>query len=166
MSVLMAASFAAVLAAQPPALEVKMGLWEITSTTDIGGQMPAVDTSKMTPEQKAQVEAAMKAMMGSHANVTKSCMTKEKFQNESFMNSGAPGQNCKQTLTTNTPSALEGNVTCTGDHPMAGQIRIDALSPTSVKGMIKSEMTEQGRKMTVNVALTGKWLGADCGKDK
>jgi hypothetical protein len=42
-----------VVLAQAPALDIKMGLWEITTTTQIGGQTPQVDTSEMTPEQKA-----------------------------------------------------------------------------------------------------------------
>jgi hypothetical protein len=39
----------AVLLAQAPSLDVKMGLWEMSMTSNAGGQMPAVDTSKMTP---------------------------------------------------------------------------------------------------------------------
>src|SRR5689334_3647145 len=103
----LATTTATVLFAQPPALDVKMGLWEVTSTTNIGGDMPPVDTSKMTPQQKAQVEQAMKGMMGSHTNTTKSCMTREKFEKESFMIGNEPNQNCRQTLTTNTRSAFD-----------------------------------------------------------
>jgi len=161
-----AATTATVLFAQPPALDVKMGLWEVTSTTDIGGDMPPVDTSKMTPQQKAQVEQAMKSVMGSHTNTTKSCMTREKFEKESFMTGNQPGQNCKQTLTTNTRSAFDATVVCTGEHPMKGQMHIDALSSTSIKGNFKAATTEQGRTMNVTATLTGKWLGADCGSEK
>src|SRR2546423_271013 len=41
---LLTASIVAIAFAQAPALDVKMGLWEVTSTTNIGGQMPAIDT--------------------------------------------------------------------------------------------------------------------------
>src|SRR5438876_2644021 len=47
---LLCASLTAVLLAQAPALNVKMGLWEITTTAKVGGQPPAIDTGKMTPE--------------------------------------------------------------------------------------------------------------------
>src|SRR5688500_469256 len=63
-----------------PLLDVRMGLWEVTSTTDIGG-MPAVDTSKMPPQVQAQMAAAMAGAMGK-PSVLKSCMTKEKFVTE------------------------------------------------------------------------------------
>jgi hypothetical protein len=154
------------VSAQTPALDVKMGLWEISSTTEIGGQMPDIDTSKMTPEQKARMEQAMKAMMGSHTNVTKSCVTKEKFDTSKFMGGNEVGQTCKQTITTNTRSTLDASVVCTGENAMTSQMHIDALSSTAFKGTAKGTGTNQGRTMTVSVNMTGKWLGADCGDTK
>jgi hypothetical protein len=154
------------LLAQVPVLNVKMGLWEITSTTDVGGQMPAIDTSKMTPEQKARMEAAMKGMMGAHANVAKTCMTKEKFEKSAFMVTDQPGTTCTQTITANTRTALEASATCVGTRAMTALMHFDALSPTSMKGVVKTSNTEQGRTMTMNTAMTGKWLSADCGDVK
>jgi hypothetical protein len=164
-SACLSVSLAAVVVAQAPALDVRMGLWEMTMTTQVGGQVPEFDTSKMTPEQKARVEESMKRMMGTRTNVTKSCMTREKFEKSAFMNDRAD-QNCKQALTTNTRSTLEGTLTCTGEHPRSGQLHIDALSPTSVKGVIKSANTEQGRTMNIDIVMTGKWISADCGSEK
>ena len=157
---------AAVVVALAPALDIRMGLWEITSTTEIGGQMPAVDTSKMTPEQKAKVEAAIKGMLGTRSDVVKTCMTKEKLDKSVLMMENQPGVTCKQTLTTNTRTSLDATITCAGERSMTGQMHVDAPSPTSIKGNIKSSSSEQGRTMTVNVAMTGKWLGADCGDVK
>lgn len=165
-SALLFASITAVVFAQAPALDVKMGLWEMTSVTDLGGQMPAVDTSKMTPQQKAQIDAAMQSMMGTHTNVMKSCITKEKFSDSTFMMPQQPGQTCKQVLTTNTRTTLEGSVTCTGANAMAMQMHMDALSSTSIKATVKSAQTNRGRTMNVTATMTGKWLGADCGDTK
>ena len=47
---------AGLAAAQSPNLDVKLGLWEITTVTK-GAGMPAMDTSKMPPEARARVEA-------------------------------------------------------------------------------------------------------------
>jgi hypothetical protein len=164
-SIVLLSSITAVVLAQVPALDVKMGLWEITSTSQVGGSMPSIDTSKMTPEQKAQMEAAMKSMMGAHQNVAKSCITKEKFEKEGIM-PAEKGQDCKQTIVTNTRAALDAKVVCTGDRPMTAQLHADALSSTSFKATIKSSTTDQGKQMTVDVAMTGKWLAADCGSVK
>jgi hypothetical protein len=163
---LIAATGVAVVLAQAPALDVKMGLWEMTTSSVVGGQTPAIDTSKMTPEQRARVETAMQGMMGAHTNVAKSCMTREKFDRSSFMATDEPGSACKQTITTNTRSTLEGTMSCTGEHPTTGQIHIDALSSTNVKATIKMSETNQGKTMNVNLTMTGKWLSADCGTVK
>lgn len=156
----------AIALAQAPALDVKMGLWEITSTMNIGGEMPMMDTSKMTPEQKAQMDAAMKSMVGAHTNVQKTCVTRETFDKSNFMMSDQPGMTCKQTVSTNTRSVLDAKVVCTGEHSMTVQMHVDALSPTAFKGSMSSSATEQGKTMKVDGTMTGKWLGADCGNVK
>jgi hypothetical protein len=163
---MLAASVAALGAQAPvtPALNVRMGLWEITSTLDIGGDMPSVDTSKMTPQQKAQMEAAMQAMKGAHTTTGQSCISKENFNAASLMDNDE--KNCKQTITTNTASALEATVTCTGDRAMTATLHVDAVSQTAIKATFKSSNTEQGKTMSVNGSFTGKWLGADCGNKK
>ncbi len=164
LSAAMAVSLAAVLIAQAPALDVRMGLWEVSTTTQVGGQMPDVDTSKMTPEQKARVEEMMKGVMSGRTNVTKTCMTREKLEKQSFMDSDR--HNCKQTMNTNTHTVLDSTVTCTGENAMTAEMRIEAASPTSIKGVVKSENSMRGRTMNVNINLTGRWLGADCGDVK
>jgi Protein of unknown function (DUF3617) len=161
-----ALSLTAVAAAQAPALNVNMGLWEITSVSEVSGQMPGFDTSKMTPDEKAKMDEAMKAFMGKHTNTDTTCMTKEQFDKSNFMTGDEPGPNCKQTLTTNTRTTLEGAVACTGERPMTAQMHIDALSPTAFKASMKSATTDQGKTMTVAVEMTGKWVGASCGNKK
>ena len=150
------------VAQQTPALNVNMGLWELTSAINIGGDRPAMDTSKMTPEQKARMEAAMQGMMGQHTSTTKSCITKDKFNKTTFFENEDPNTTCTQTLSTNTRSTLDVTVVCTGARPQTNQLHFDALSPTSFKGTIKSSSVARGQTMTMNGILTGKWLGADC----
>jgi len=166
-AVLLSISMVAVVLAQRPALNLKMGLWELTSIGQVGGQMPAIDTSKMTPEQKAKFEAAIKsAVMGAHTSVFKSCITQEKFEKANFMMSDKDAETCKQTVSTNTPTALDAAVTCTGEQPRTGQIHVEALSSTAFKGTMKFTSTQNGRTMTVDGTMTAKWLTADCGTVK
>src|SRR5262245_15708355 len=94
------AGLGAVLVAQAPALDVKFGLWENTIVMNMGGA-PPVDTSKMTPEQAAQMAAAMKAM-GERTVTDKTCVTKEDLANESFMLPQTGGMTCTRKITTNT----------------------------------------------------------------
>jgi Protein of unknown function (DUF3617) len=163
----MAVFFSAILAAQPPALNVKMGLWEITSASKIGGELPAIDTTKMTPEQKARSEAARQKMMEGRSRIAQTCMTKEKFEKSNFVDArDVPGSTCKKTVTTNTGSTLDANEVCTGEHIRTMHVHIDAQSSESWKGNTQMSITESGKTTTVSVALTAKWLGADCGTRK
>ncbi len=155
-------SVAAVAVADAPALDVKMGLWEVTTSMQIAGQMPAFDTSKLTPEQKAQVEKMMQSMMAAHTRMTQMCMTQEKFEQSTFLMDDDSGAKCKQTLTTNSKSTLDSTVECSGARTTTARMHIDARSPTSVEGTIDTVGTDQGKSITVAMKLTGKWLGADC----
>jgi hypothetical protein len=159
-------SLSAIALAQAPVLDVQMGLWELSSTVNLGGEMPMIDTSKMTPEQKAQMDAAMKSMMGAHTNTQKTCVTREKFNKSAFMMDDQPGTTCKQTVSTNTRSVLDAKVVCTGERAMTMQMHVDALSPTTIKGTMKSANSEQGKTITMDATMTGKWLAADCGDVK
>jgi hypothetical protein len=170
-ALLFAMPLAAVLAAQAPALDVRMGLWEVTATTTIGGQMPSMtgmDMSSMTPEQQARMAEAMKGMMGAHTTTSKSCLTREEFDKSSLlgMNDEEKDADCRQTITTNTRTTLEGSVTCKGAQEMSGRVHIEAASPTAFSGTFNSSSGASGQAMTFGVTMAGKWLGADCGDVK
>ncbi len=165
-SALLALSTAALLVAQTPVrplLNVRMGLWEVTSTTNIGG-LPGVDTSKMSAQQQAQIAKAMAGAVGK-PTVTKSCMTRDKFVTERAPLE-QPGTTCQQTIQTNTAMVLENTMICTGERPSKAVSRTEALSPTEFAASVTSSSTAQGRELTVTLKMTGKWLGADCGTVK
>lgn len=161
----MIAGLTAVLAAQgAPKMNVKMGLWEMTSTMSMSGDMPGVDMSKMTPEQQAQMKAAM-SQMANKPETTKSCLTKEKFENGQMM---SERQNCKQTLVANTASAYDVKVECAEKDGTTTNGRFHFEAPTSdtVHGTIETTSVSRGRTMNMKGTITGKWLGADCGAVK
>jgi hypothetical protein len=155
---------AVILAQTVPALDVKFGLWEMAMTVDIGGTPPQMDTSKMTPAQKAQMEAAMKEMMGQHTSTKRQCVTKADLAKS--MGETSPGQTCKDTVTTNTGTVYDVTRACTGERTEKAQIHMEAVGREAMKGMVKSSTTEDGRTQTANISFTGKWVAADCGKEK
>ena len=163
---LFALSITVLLVSQTPArplLDLRMGLWEVTSTMDIGG-IPGVDMSKMSPQMKAQMEAAMKGTMPK-PTVLQSCMTREKFVLERTPVE-QPGTTCHHTVQTNTAKVMENTMICTGERPSKSVSRTDAQSPTAFTGNVASTSTAGGREMGVTIKMTGKWLGADCGAVK
>ncbi|HEY6211058.1 MAG TPA: DUF3617 domain-containing protein [Vicinamibacterales bacterium] len=164
-----ALSITALVAAQSPMLDVKMGLWETTTKINMGNmpQMPQLSEdqlAKMPPAQRAQIENMMKTMQGAPVTV-KTCMTKEKFQKNSFMQE-RPNQNCKQTITNNTAKSMDAAVVCTGPSAMTAQMHIEAVSSTEYKGHMTGKANARGGEMDMTVDMNGKWLGADCGDVK
>lgn len=164
-AILVSAGLAVVVCAQAAGLDVKLGLWEITQSAGVGG-MPGVDTSKMSPEQLAQIQAMMSAA-GSAARPTKTCLTKEKLEKETYdlVMARPSSSHCRQKLATNTSTVLDGTVECRGSESPS-QLHVEAVSPTSITGSIETTNTIRGRSMTTTMKVTGQWVGADCGKIK
>ena len=159
---------AAVLAAQAPVLDVKLGLWENTIVTNMSGMaMPQMDTSKMPPEQAAKMAEAMKAMMGPRTITEKNCLTKEDLQKDSFMLPEDSKMKCTRTITANTRATFAADIDCTGERSMKGQINVESLDGgNAYRSTMK--MASSGRGQTVNLSMTstGKYLGPACGDVK
>jgi hypothetical protein len=159
---------AAVLAQAPqaPKLNVKLGLWEMTSSVNLGGDMPdmtGMNMGQMTPEQRAQMQAAMKAMMGTHTSVDKTCMTKEKLDSSAFMMPDDANASCKPTIGTNTATTLDADVSCTGSETTKAHVHIVASSPTAITGTATATTTQDGKTMTMDIKTSGTWIAAACG---
>jgi Protein of unknown function (DUF3617) len=154
----------ATLLAQTPALNVRLGLWETTVTTKVAGNMPGMDMSKLTPDQRARMEAAMKQFMGTHTTTHKSCMTKADLEKASFLGKDEP--NCKTTVVKNTSTMMEAHQVCAGDDARTVDLHFEAASPTAVTGTIKSTDTTGGKTVNVDGTITARWLSADCGNAK
>ena len=158
-ALVIAAGLSALVLAQTPNMNVKLGLWEMTMSLDMG---PAggIDTSKMPPEQRAQVEAMMKGR-GMAPMVIKNCMTKEKLAEQKFT-TDRPGQTCTQKVTKATATTLDMVQTCTGDQPMTSEIHIEMVTPASMKMVAK----QIGGRGPATVTMTGKWISENCGEVK
>jgi hypothetical protein len=149
------------------ALNVKLGLWELTSTSETSG-MPPIDTSKMTPEVRARIEAAMKARGGTPSSpiVRRDCLTKEKLANYAFQDPQANDSSCKRTIVTNTPTLMEMHIECASARKMTGDFRVEVLAPDTVKMTTKMAAGEGAQVMNINGTMNGKWVSAACGDVK
>ena len=130
----------------------------------MGGAAPVVDTSKMSAQQKAQVEAMMQAMTKPQTITDKQCITREDFERELLFNRD-PDDDCTQLLTTNTATVLEGTITCKGDNAMTGTMRIQASSPTAFSGAMRSSGSQGGRQITMSATMDAKFVSATCPKE-
>jgi hypothetical protein len=116
---LLSGAAAVVFAQTAPSLDVKPGLWELTLTSsiDLGGA-PPMDTSKMTPAQKAKMEETMKMLTQQHTDTQKKCITKEEMA-KSFLEGNE--ESCTDKVTSNTAAVFDMTRTCTGERPSTTQ---------------------------------------------
>jgi Protein of unknown function (DUF3617) len=149
------------------ALNVKLGLWELTSTSETSG-MPPIDTSKMTPEVRARIEAALKARGGTPSApiVRRDCLTKEKLANYAFQDPQANDSSCKRTIVTNTSTLMEMHIECASARKMTGDFRVEVLAPDTVKMTTKMAGGEGAQVMNINGTMNGRWVSASCGDVK
>jgi hypothetical protein len=153
-------------------LNVKAGLWEMTSTHSMTGMpaMPALppDTlAKMTPEQRARMEAAMKqsGAGGPTTNVRKECITKEKLEKRSAFDENR--KDCTRTVVSSTGSKLEMKIHCEGkEQGTDGTFLLEAVSSENVKGTMQFVTNSNGRTMNMNFTFNSRYLGPACGDVK
>ncbi|MGA2354551.1 MAG: DUF3617 domain-containing protein [Terriglobales bacterium] len=152
-------------------LNVKEGLWEVTMTRSTSGMpnasmanIPPDALAKMTPQQRAQVEA----MMGGKpsTDVRKECVTKEKLEkNAAFSNTRGE---CTRTVVSSTGRKVEAKFHCEEKQSVSdGNFVMEALGSDNVKGTIHMAVsTSSGHNMTMDMTIASKYLGQDCGDVK
>jgi hypothetical protein len=165
-----ALAVALALATETPQLNVKLGLWEISTFPQVNGSLPITDEQlqKLPPDQRAKFEAAMQAAIarGSQPRIFKECMTAEK-RSRGFNAGSDPSKNCQTTLVTNTPSEFESRHECaTEDGKQSTSVHFRIVSPDQVSGTVNALISHGAKTMTVNSTMQGKWIGADCGSVK
>ena len=143
-------------------LNVKTGLWEITSTTLMQGAppIPAEVLAKMSAEQRAQMEAMFASRADKpRTHVSKECVTEEDLQ-EPFKPD--EDENCTRKVIKSSATAQEFELSCTGKHLSHGTMRVDAPTPQSMTGKLEVQIENEGKTMTLHTQLKGRWLGASC----
>jgi hypothetical protein len=156
------------LAAENTPLNVKPGLWEVTSDSEHSGTppIPAEALARMSPEQRAKLEAAMQQSMGPQHRVAKRCVTQadidKGFADMEHMGHG----NCTQNVASSTSTLRAGTFSCTGPENTSGTYRVEARSRESVVANWDVTTSNAGNTMKMKSAMQGKWLGADCGSVK
>ncbi len=149
-------------------LNVKEGLWEVTATHSMSGMpvpnIPPDALAKMSPEQRARVEAMVKG--SPTTDVRKDCVTKEKLeQHSAFSNNRGE---CTRTVVSSTGSKLELKFHCEEKQSSSdGTFLMEAIAPDNVKGTMHMVVnSNKGHTMTMDFTINSKYLGAACGDVK
>ncbi len=161
------ATAGALWAADQP-FDIKPGLWNMTSTTEMSGMPPIPNIDSMSPEQRARVEAAMKGMAAKPNTYTnKSCITREGIEKAITRASSSNG--CSPKLTSITSSKAVLHVDCTqprGEMKSNGDLTIERKDSEHITGGGTIKVTGSGRSMDMKWSMTGAFVSSDCGNVK
>ena len=151
-------------------LNASPGLWQITTQSQLSGQMPMIDESainNLPPARRAKFEAAMKTAMAKAAgpHVFKECLTREKLAKGFDL--AKPDPSCVRTVVTSSSSALEVRELCTSAREnRSGDYKFALANGTTAAGSVHMVMSHGGKAMTIDGTMKGQWLSSDCGAVK
>ncbi|MBS0378329.1 MAG: DUF3617 family protein [Proteobacteria bacterium] len=166
-----------VLAAQaaPPAagttklaMDVELGLWEVTSAGGMSGAspIPASVMAQLPPDQLAKVQAAMAKQ--NQAQKYKQCMTPEKL-NKGFVRRehGGDDSNCQMNVKTNTSTEFAATQVCTAQKDnmdYTANIHFNLSGRHTAHGTVDVTLKQaDGRTTVIHRTIDAQWLGSDCG---
>ena len=147
-------------------LDVKTGLWEVTSTPQVGAMPPMPPhLGRLTPEQRAKIEERWKANAAERAKPRPRILVspRKKLTNETPFGEHKPS--CKRTVLTSTSSTLEVQEQCAEANRTKLDVtfRVEAVNSENVKGVVEAAMSGGGRAMKTSSEITGKWVSPVCG---
>jgi uncharacterized protein DUF3617 len=145
-------------------LDVKLGLWEVTTAATTGGQIPvpAEVLAKLTPGQRARIEERLKAQSSGTTKTTtrRQCLTKEQLDKGATF--GEERKSCTRTVLTSTSSRLDLRVECADQgRTSEGTLQIEALDSENVRGTAQS-MFSGDHTLNPGSTFTARWIGPIC----
>jgi len=143
-------------------LDIKPGLWEVSSKTDMSGSpIPAEVLAQMPPDRREQMMAMFKNRKAA-THTIQTCITKDDLGRPFKAQDEEAG--CKSTIVTATPTKAEYKIQCSGSEAHSGVMKIEALSRESIRG--STIMQVNSGKATVANEMSGRWVAANCGNVK
>jgi hypothetical protein len=143
-------------------LDIRTGTWEITATTHMSGTPLSNEMlSKMTPEQRAEVQAAMReeAAKGPQTEVSRECITPEEVERPF---ASADLENCTQQIVRTTRTTQEARLQCTGEYKGSGLLRVTAPNPQTMTATLELSAGDGPTPFTIKAQMKGRWLAAAC----
>ena len=157
--------------AEPIKLNIKLGLWEIATQANISGAPPIPEDAlaKMSPEQRARMQAAIQSSMADAAKprLAKHCVTQEKVAQGFDLDRQHNSTTCQKKIVTNTSTELQLTETCPEDNgSMSLDEHVQLGGSGQMAGTVHFVKSSGGKTMTVDSTVKGQWLSASCGDIK
>jgi hypothetical protein len=162
----------------PPAagedLNLRAGLWEVSIVSDFSNFMPADQKARMekafaqmTPQQRAQAEAAMKNYQANAGkpSITKACMTREGIAKMSTVNPPGRDSTCRRTDLKATSNVREFHEECSAEDGKKTGATVHVSAPNPETYLVEWT-ADPGSNVDAKFRISAKWLNADCGNVK
>lgn len=156
----------ALSAAGAEKLNVKLGLWEMTTVMRMSGMppLPKELLDKMTPQARAEMQARLKAEAAEEPEpeVSSECITQEDLD-KPFQSSNA--DECTNTIVRTTRTTQEIRMVCNGKVKGSGVFRVSTPTPETMTGDLDLKAGDGADAFIVKGKVKGRWLGPDCGDE-
>ena len=145
-------------------LNIKVGLWEVTTTMAKSGSIPipAEMLARLTPEQRARVEERMKASATDTTKVTTRtyCLTRNQLAKGTTF--GEDPKACSRTVLISTPRRVNARIDCVSQGVKSkGALQVEALDPENIRGAINLIATD-GHSSSSTSTFTAEWVSPVC----
>lgn len=164
------ASMALAAAGTVQPLNVKTGLWEVTTTSVTNGAPPIspdmqAKLDQLPPEQRAKVEEMIKNKFSGTPTTAsyKKCVTKEDLNKNPL---GKPDDRCPWTVVTSTGTDMEIR---TSSCPLENggvkgdvNLKFHVVDSENVTASMQATAAGNGQTAKFGGTYKGKWLGATC----
>ena len=146
-------------------LNVKAGLWEVTTTGASSKDvvLPAALLEKLSSEQRARIEERIKASRSDTAKTTikKRCLTREQLRRGMLFR--PDGESCTWTLLTSTSSKVEMRGDCVDQgFKTEARLLIEELSPDEAEGSLQFSTNGENTIPATTSTFKAKWIGPRC----
>lgn len=156
-------------------LDVRTGLWEITTKRSTTGMpelpsmpnMPPEMLARLPPAQRVQIENMMKTRrkVAPGVQVHKTCITQASL--DKTPDFGPVKRDCTRTRDSRSARGWQVQQVCrVGGSKQTMNIRYDVVNRETIKGIVDIAMRDGADTITMKQEMQGRWLGADCGDVK
>lgn len=130
----------------------KVGLWNVSTTTDLAMAMP--------PEAMGQ----MKGMkMPATTHTSQMCMSAEEVNSDAPPHIDANATGCDTRILSHTGSSMTAEMTCNGSMKGKGHMQISYSGEEHYSGSYNFQGTVEGNAANMTSSFRGDWVKADCG---
>lgn len=146
-------------------MNVKTGQWQTTVLVNSGGSlaMPSDYMAKLTPEQRARAEAAMKqaSKPKTTTRTNEDCVTQDDLNQGSLFKPG--DKQCTEKILGSSSSSLNVEEDCSESGMSTKTVMsLAAASPELVKGNGTVTVSSEGHTLTSNITFTSQWMSPSC----